>query len=197
VVDFDGKLAASQMDALQLPAHSEAMQQYFSTVAVDPGKYTVKLVVVDDAGRRGSVERLADARLTEAGPVRATDLLIADAAGTAATLPLAPVVGGDIAGKTLFAYMEIFTDTENVLGKASVTLEVASAANPSTVVERVPLELRVSQESSRCRIATGRVNISGAAPGDYVARAVVAVGLDAVGEVMRPFKIVRATETKK
>jgi hypothetical protein len=164
---------------------------------VDAGKYTVKLVVVDDAGRRGSVEMLADAHLTAAGPLRATDLLIADAAGKAATLPLAPVVGGDITGQTLYAYMELFADKADALGQASVTLEVASAADPASVVERVPLELRVSQESARFRIASGRVNIARTPPGDYVARAVVAVGLDTIGEVRRPFRIVRAPEVKQ
>ncbi|MET0216130.1 MAG: VWA domain-containing protein [Vicinamibacterales bacterium] len=197
VVDFDGKLAASQMDTLQPPAHAQAIQHYFSTVAVDAGRYTVKLVVVDDAGRRGSVEMLADAHLTATGPLQATDLLIADAAGKAATLPLAPVVGGDITGHTLYAYMELFAEAADALGQASVTLEVASALDPATVVERVPLELRVSQDSARFRIASGRVNIARTPPGDYVARAVVAVGLEAVGEVRRPFRIVRAAEAKQ
>jgi hypothetical protein len=123
--------------------------------------------------------------------VRATDLLIADAAATAGNLPLAPVVGGDISGRTLYAYMELFADAADVLGKASITLELASAAAPSIVVERVPLELQMSKDSNRFRIASGRVNISRTPPGDYIARAVVAVGLDAVGEVSRPFRIVR------
>jgi VWFA-related protein len=191
VVDFDGELAGSQFDALPPAKGEHAIQQYFSTVAVDTGKYTVKLVVVDDAGRRGSVEGIADAKLTDAGPIRATDLLIADAMGTAASLPLAPVVGGDITGNTLYAYMELFSDAADALGKASITLEVASATAPATVIERVPLELRISNDNARCRIASGRVNISRMPPGNYIARAVVAVGLDAVGEVKRPFRAVR------
>jgi len=180
---------------LPAPGQHQPLQQYFSTVVVDAGKYTVKLVVVDDAGRRGSVELLTDAHLTEAGQLRATDLLIADAAGTASTLPLAPVVGGDIAGNTLYAYMELFADTD-ALAQSSITLEIASAAAPATVLERVPLEMRVSKESSRCRIASGRVNIARMPPGDYVARAVVATGLDAVGEVRRPFRVVRTPHAK-
>jgi VWFA-related protein len=189
VVDFDGGLAGSQFDALQPPQAGHTVQQYFSTVAVDAGKYTVKLVVVDDAGRRGTVEAIADARLTDAGPLRATDLLIADATGTAATLPLAPVVGGDITGHTLYGYMEIFSDAADALVKASITLEIASAANPATVLERVPLDLRPSKDNARCRIASGRADLSRMPPGDYIARAVVAVGLDAVGEVKRPFRL--------
>ena len=191
VVDFDGKLVASQMDKiLRMQPPGERFQRYFSTVAVDTGKYTVKLVVVDDAKRQGSVETLADAHLTAAGPIRATDLLLADAAGTAATLPLAPVVGGDIAGTTLHGYMELFGDDVETLSNASVTLEIARAGGPDAL-ERVPVELRLSTENARCRIAAGRVNITRFPPGDYVARAVIAVGLDAVGEVTRSFRIVR------
>jgi VWFA-related protein len=191
VVDFDGKLVASQMDTtLRVPPPGERFQRYFGTVAVDAGKYTVKLAVVDDSRRRGSVETLADAHLTAAGPIRATDLLIADAAGTAATLPLAPVVGGDIAGTTLHGYMELFGEDAETLANTSVTLEIARRDSPDAL-ERVPVELRLSKEDTRCRIAAGRVNITRFPPGDYVARAVIAVGLDAVGQVTRPFRIVR------
>jgi VWFA-related protein len=190
VVGFDGKLAASQMDTLP-PAHDQSVQHYFSTVALDPGKYTVKFVVIDDAGRRGTVELLTDAHLTEAGPVHATDLLIADTAGAATTAQLAPVVGGDISGNTLYAYMEMFADSADALGAANVTLEVAAASAPTKVLERVPLELRVSKETARCRIAAGHANIARLPAGDYVARAVLGVGLDAVGEVKRGFRVVR------
>jgi VWFA-related protein len=194
VVDFDGKLVASQMDAALQPAAgpagNETVQRYFSTVAVDAGKYSVKLVVVDDGERRGSVEAIADARLIPAGPLRATDLLIADAAGSAAALPLAPVVGGDISGAALHGYMELFADEADLLKDASVTLEIATSAS-SDALERVPVELRISKENTRCRIAAGRVNVARFAPGDYVVRAVIALGLDEVGHVTRPFRIVR------
>ena len=59
-----------------------------------PGKYTVKFAVVDDAAgqRRTARRRAADA----AGPIRATDLLLADGLGRAGTLPLAPAVTGEL-----------------------------------------------------------------------------------------------------
>ena len=83
------------------------------------------------------------------------------------------------------------------LDQASVTLEVASAADPASVVERVPLELRCRRRALRFRIASGRVNIAELRQATTSRAAVVAVGLDAVGEVRRPFRIVRATEVKQ
>ena len=191
VVDFDGKLVTSQMDlTLQTPPRDEKLQQYFSAAPVDAGKYSVKLVVVDDSRRRGSVEVMADAHLTAAGPLRATDILIADAATAGGAVPLAPAIGGDITGTTLHAYLELFGDAAETLANANVTLEIAATAS-SPALERVPVELRPTKESSLCRIAAARVNIARFPAGDYIARAVIGVGLDAVGQVTRPFRIVR------
>ena len=128
VVDFDGKHVASQMDT-PVPATSRRegqMQRYFSTVLADPGKYTIKFAAVDES-RRGSVELKVDAGLTAAGPVRATDLLLADGVGKAGELPLAPAVSGAMVGSSLHGYLEIFADDAKVLESSSVTLEIASA----------------------------------------------------------------------
>jgi VWFA-related protein len=192
VVDFDGKLIASQMDASLkgTPASDGLSQRYFSTVLADPGKYTIKFAVVDDARRRGSVELLADARLTSAGPLRVTDLLIVDGTGGAEASPLAPVVSGDIRGKTLHGYLELFAESAETLNDASVTLEIART-DSSPALERVPVQLGTTKESVRCRIAAARINLANFPPGAYVARAVIAIGLDAVGQVTRPFTIER------
>jgi VWFA-related protein len=190
VVDFEGKHVASQMDT-PLPETARrdgTIQRYFSTVLADPGKHTVKFAVVDDA-RRGSVELLVDARLHPTGPIRATDLLLADGVGRAGALPVVPVVSGELRGNLLHAYLELFADATETLEQASVTLEIVRAET-STVLERIPVELATTKESPRCRIGAARLNISKLTQGDYVARAVIAVGLDAVGEVTRPFTIV-------
>ena len=49
--------------------------------------------------------------------------------------------------------------------------------------------LATPKESTRCRIAAAKANVSRLPPGRYVARAVIAVGLDAVGQVTRAFTI--------
>jgi len=82
----------------------------------------------------------------------------------------------------------LFADAPETLDQASVTLEIAES-DSSPVLERVPVALATPKETTRCRIAAVRVNLARFPPGDYVARAVIAVGLDAVGQVSRSFKI--------
>jgi VWFA-related protein len=193
LVDFDGKLAASQLDTT-LPASARRDGQtarYFSTVLADPGKYTLKLAVVDDAGRRGSVERVVHAALKAAGPVRVTDLLVASDAGAEGGIPLAPAVSGDFTGGTLHGYLELFADAPETLDLAAVTLEVAETET-SPALERVEVPLRAPDDDTRCRIAGAGVSLAQLPPGNYVARAVIAVGGRTIGQVTRPFSVTRA-----
>ena len=192
VVDFDGKLITSQMDS-SLPRpepENKGTQRYFSYAPVNPGKYTLKLVVVDDAGRRGSIERIIEPRLTEAGPIRATDLIIGEGADRGWALPVAPSVTGDITKGTLYSYIELFGETAEIFSRSSVTLEI-QRPDGSAPVLRVPLQLDTPKGEGECtcRVAPARVRLSDLPPGDYVARAVIAMGVDAVGQVSRPFRI--------
>jgi VWFA-related protein len=190
LVDFNGKLVASK-GASTLPRggrDGESVGRYLSTVLVDAGKFSLKLVVVDDARRRGSVERVAVADLTTAGPIRASDLLIADAAGRTSDMPLVPSVSNGITGKALDGYLELVGATAEALAQASVTLEIAENEK-APALERVPVPLLPVKENPLYRVAAVRVNIERFAPGNYVARAVIAVGLNSVGQVVRPFSI--------
>jgi VWFA-related protein len=192
IVDFDGKLITSQMDsALPRPEpEHKATQRYFSYAPVDPGKYTLKLVVVDDAGRRGSVERVIEPRLTEAGPIRATDLIIGEGADRGWALPVAPSVTGEITKGTLYSYLELFGETAETFARSSVTLEI-QRPDGSAPILRVPVQLDAPKLDGECtcRVAPARVRLSDLPPGDYVARAVIAMGLESVGQVSRPFRI--------
>jgi VWFA-related protein len=192
VVDFDGKLITSQMNsALPRPEPDQkATQRYFSYVPVDPGKYTLKLVVVDDAGRRGSVERVIEPRLTEAGPIRATDLILGEGADRGWALPVAPSVTGEITKGTLYSYIELFGETPEIFARSSVTLEIQRSDGAAPVL-RVPVQLDTPKEGGECicRVAPTRVRLSDLPPGEYIARAVIAMDLDSVGQVSRPFRI--------
>lgn len=192
IVDFDGKLITSQMDsALPRPEpEHKATQRYFSYAPVDPGKYTLKLVVVDDAGRRGSVERVIEPRLTEAGPIRATDLIIGEGADRGWALPVAPSVTGEITKGTLYSYLELFGETTEIFARSSVTLEI-QRSDGSAPLLRVPVQLDTPKLDGECncRVAPARVRLADLPPGEYVARAVIAMGLESVGQVSRPFRI--------
>ena len=192
IVDFEGKLITSQMDsALPRPEpEHKGTQRYFSYAPVDPGKYTLKLVVVDDAGRRGSLERVIEPRLTEAGPIRATDLIIGEGSDRGWALPVAPSVTGDITKGTLYSYIELFGETAETFSRSSLTLEI-QRSDGSAPLMRVPVQLDTPKTDGQCtcRVAPARVRLSDLPPGDYVAKAVIAMGVDAVGQVSRPFRI--------
>ena len=196
LVDFQNKLAGSQIDTAPSPAlrtdegGDGGTQRYFSAIVADPGKYTLKLVAVDDAGRRGSVERVVNAGLAKAGPIHATDLLVAGAAPDGGNAPLAPSVSADVTGDTLHGYLELFADAPEPLDLTSVTLEVA-ATQSSPPLQQTSVALRKPADDPRCRIVGAKLNIGKLPPGEYVARAVIAVGGRRVGQVVRPFRIAR------
>lgn len=187
VVDFDGQLVTSRMDTLPPHAGAPGPGRYFSTARVDPDRYTVKLVVVDDAGRRGSVERVADTRPRKAGPFRTTGLVLADGrnGGNAA---IAPAISGRIASGTLHAYVELMADTREALDEASVTVEIARTEE-GDALRRVPAPLEPVPGFTLGRMANVNVDVSWLPPGDYVARAEIALGLDRVGQIRRRFRI--------
>jgi VWFA-related protein len=190
LVDFDRRLAASQLDA-KLPQTAQRVgltQRYFSGAVIDRGRYTLKMAAVDDAGRRGTVERVVRAQLNAVGRFQITDLLIADSAGPDGNFPPSPTVDGDFTGGTLHAYLELFADFPEALDAASVSLEVA-ATEGSNALQRAPATLRTPTDDAGCRIAGASVNIAELPAGNYVARAVISIGTRRVGHVTRPFRI--------
>ena len=88
----------------------------------------------------------------------------------------------------LHGYLELFAEETKTLEDASVTLEIAESETSRTL-ERIPMTLATPKESTRCRVVAAKANLSKLPPGKYVARAVIAVGLDAVGQVTRAFTI--------
>ncbi|HYT75458.1 MAG TPA: VWA domain-containing protein, partial [Vicinamibacterales bacterium] len=98
------------IDAPKGPASKP--QRSFATLLVDPGEYVLKAAVVDNEGRRGSLERPVRAFLTRMSRFRATELLIGDdEGGQAAAGNVIPTVSGDISGGQLHVYLELFSDT--------------------------------------------------------------------------------------
>ena len=170
-------------------------QQYVgASDAPSPGVYVLKLAVVDNAGKRGSVEHSFRAQLTSAGQVRATDLMIAEVAATASQAGLAPAVAAEFTTDTLHGYLELYSDSPEALGSTAVTLEVAENEE-GRALDSAPAEFTRGEDSPGRRAAEGSVPIALLPPGDYVARAVIMVGGRKAGTVTRPFRIARAAAT--
>jgi hypothetical protein len=166
-------------------------QRAFATLLVDPGQYTLKAAVVDKDGRRGSLERPVRAFMTRMSRFRATELLIGDdtSGGTGAG-SVVPTVAGELSGSELFVYMELFADTAAAFAGASVAIEIVPAGG-TQVVERGTATLQAVQEDQPVRAVSGSVSTALLTPGSYVARAVVSVDGRAVGQMSRPFRIVK------
>jgi VWFA-related protein len=166
-------------------------QRAFAALLVDPGQYTLKAAVLDSDGRRGSLERPVRAFMTRMSRFRATELLIGDDtnAGTGAG-SVVPTITGDLSGDQLYAYMELFTDAPAGFEGTAATIEILPAGG-TQVVERAAATIQPVQEGQPVRAVSGSVPIALMTPGPYVARAVITVDGKPVGQMTRPFRIVK------
>ena len=191
VVDDKGNVVVSQIEqALTAAVNPKTrVQKYVGAAVVPPGTYTLRLAVVDDLGKRGSVERTFAAKITAFGQLHVTDLLIAD--DSAPGLP--PAAAADFAGGELHAYVELFSDVPERLRSATVTMEVAQHET-GRALDSVPARFQNVATPNR-RAAEAGIPIALLPGGEYVARAVISDGGRTIGQVTRPFRITRSGTT--
>lgn len=195
LVDAKGELVNSEVEAeIKTPLRPNKTQTYFGAVVADAGVYTLRVAVVDDRGKRGSVEHTFRAQLTSAGQIRITDLLIAEG-GPPGAKGLTPAVSGDFMGEQLQGYVELHSEAEEPLRAATAVLEVAEN-EMGRALDSAPARFQEGDgASSTRRVGEGTVTIALLPPGDYIARAVVSAGGRKIGQVSRPFRIVRGAPT--
>jgi VWFA-related protein len=166
-------------------------QRAFATLLVDPGQYVLKAAVVDSDGRRGSLERPVRAYMTRMARFRATELLIGDAAaGDANAGGVVPTISGDLSADQLYTYLELFSDAPGGFDGTEVAVEIV-AAGGTNVVDRAAATLQAVPGNQPVRAVSASVPIALLTPGNYVARAVVSVDGRKVGQISRPFRIVK------
>ena len=191
--DDKGKLVTSDLEKAHNTAidRQSRVQKYLGAAVVPPGVYTIKVAVVDESGRRGSVERTFTARINGFGQLHVTDLLIADNSVRGAQ-GLPPAVAADFTGDELHAYVELFSEAPEQLKNATVVMEVAQNES-ARALDSVPARFQqVPAGADRRRVAEAGVPIALLPPGEYVARAVISVSGRKVGHVVRPFRVTRA-----
>ena len=192
LVDDKGRLIHSQIDPEVKTTISPetSIQRYSGFILSDaPGPHTLKIAVVDERGRRGSVEHTFRAALTTVGEVQATDLLIADdklASGSAT-----PVVGGEFTSGIVSGYIELYSDTTDVLKNTTVMFEVAADAQARALDGAAGRVQPSTAEAPNRRTHEGSVSLALLPPGEYVARAVVSTDGRKIGQVTRPFRVGR------
>ena len=184
LVDDQGKVAASGGQRLSEVKGSDAVPMLGSEV-VDSGDYTLKFAAVDLSGRRGSVERAVRAAVVQEGGLQVGDLLLGPL--PAKDSPLRPGVDLRVAGATLRAHLELYSLDGARLKSAAVTFEVAEAADRPAILT-LPGATADAPEGDR-RVAQASIPTELLPPGDYVARAVVAVDAKPVAAMTQPFRV--------
>ena len=189
LVDEKGRLIHSQIDHdVKTPVSSDATQKYTGFILSDAtGTHTLKIAVVDERGRRGSVEHSFRAGLTEVGEVRATDLLIADEKTGAGSAQ--PVVGREFTSGTVTNYIELYAEAADILKNTTVMFEVAKDEQARALDGAAGRVQPATADSPNRRTLEGSIPLALLPPGDYVARAVVSTDGRKVGQVTRPFRV--------
>ena len=193
VVDSRDQVVSAQVEPeVTVPIRPETQTQtYLGAISTPAGTYQIKLAVVDDTGKRGSVEHTIQARLTTAGQLHLTDLLLGEEGGAGGGL--IPTVSANFKGDLLHGYLEIHSEAAEVLRSANVEFEIA-ASPEARPLETAPARFDDGSATPARRAAEAVVPIALLPTGDYIARAVVTVAGQRVGQVSRPFRITRSAE---
>lgn len=161
--------------------------QAVGVVAVPPGRYTLRLAVIDEDGRKGSVDHAFEAVLDNAGALEIADLLLFPASGSSGDELHAST---DITLQPLpySAYLELYPGGSRSLAKAGVVLEVAKDIDAPALTSAAG---RIEESDGGRVIARGPLPLALLPPGEYIARAVVLDERLRVRQV-RPFRIERS-----
>ena len=162
--------------------------QATTVIEVPPGRYLLRLAVLDANGRAGSVEHPLDASLSTVGDVEIADLLLAPAnAGAVAAVRL--VADTTIEDEPFGAYLELYSRSADLMRRAKVTIEIAEGETAPAIASADAV-LGETMDKGRY-VAQALLPLGLVPPGEYLARAVVATG-DNTSVQMRPFRLARA-----
>ena len=189
--DDKGRVITSQIDRdVKSPVSANTNIQRYTTFVLTEasGAHTLKLAVLDDKRRRGSVEHTFSPALTSVGQIQAADLLIADERPDGG--PATPAVGGELTSGMLNGYVELYAD-EDVLKNATVFFEVAENEQGRALDGAAGRAQPASPDNQKRRAIEGTVPTALLPPGEYVARAVISADGRRIGQVVRAFRVGR------
>jgi VWFA-related protein len=164
-----------------------AAVSYVTSVAVEPGLYTLKLAARDRSGRLGRVDHPVKAAVTSTagGEVEMSDLVLGPPPSAGA--PFRPSAGLELAGGALVAHLEIYARDRGRLDAVGVKVEIAAdetAPAVRTVATRSPAAATPGR-----RVFQALVPLVELPPGRYVVRASVSLAGRTIGTMTRPFRL--------
>lgn len=189
VFDEAGQQVSSRVQEVSLqPTDTPSGQllEYSTAVLVDPGNYSIRLAVVDDQGRRGSVTRQVVAYQMSGLPFAVSDLLLTDTK-EALGGGIRPIVEPRLDDDRLGAYLELYSNEPGFFDAVDVRLEIATGESGRPLATA---QGRVTPAQGSARtLAVAAVSVESLPPNVYVARAVVRRGDEVIGQLDRPFRI--------
>lgn len=198
VFDANGRQVTSGVQQAQItPIEAPAgrLLEYATAIILEPGRYTMRLALVDEAGRRGSVSRDFSAFQMIDQPFAVGDLLLSDAREADAASSVHPVVEPRLTDGRLGAYLELYSSTPGFLDGVHVQIEVARSESDAALVS-TPARLAPADAMPRT-LAAAFVRVDTLQPDVYVARAVISRDDKTIGLLSRPFRITRVTPRER
>lgn len=188
VLDKNDKIVVNRGGVSTLAPASKGVESprlLLTSVALDPGEYTVRVGAVDDTGRGGSVHHSVNARLNKGpGNISVSDLMLVPQPPVAGELPR-PRPTTVIDNEVVSAMLEMTGADQGLLGRTRVTLQISDAENGNALVNVEAKQ--VARGNVRAFAAPMRLGVL--PPGEYVARAVIVVPGQPEMRLTRPFML--------
>jgi VWFA-related protein len=186
LLDSEGMVVSSSAEkrVLSVPSGlANAPRDYLSEILVEPGNYSLRFGVVDEAGRRGGVIRDVSAWKLGGEEFALGDLLVGDA-GNGTSPRIRPGVEPRIQGN-LGAFIELYSTSTDGLDNTKVSFEIADDQDSPALVTGAS-NLLVGTEPTQ-RMAQAVLSATLLPPGRYVARARITRDGRVAGVLVRPF----------
>jgi hypothetical protein len=143
-----------------------------TSASLPPGKYTLRFGVVDDQGRRASVDRPLTLGLHQAG---ASDLQFSDVlAGVAVGGHFKPRISVDAAAGQVIALLEVYGASRAGFDKVDIEFELRGEDGASYAATRARVQATANSGVPK-GIAQGALTLGHAGPGRYTVTAALLV----------------------
>ena len=184
----DGRVAASGTDSLALPAKPRAGSALGTATwrvqfSVPPGTYLMRTIVREPGGLTGSADRRLDVRPLDGPDVTVSDLVLGSAIGGL------PVRARAFADDGLVGILETYARTPVQMEGLDVVVELRNNAGKPIVTAKPELAQADAADGGVSRRAQIALPLTGVAPGDYVAHAIVRARGEIVGERTRQVEV--------
>ncbi len=162
------------------------------SLTVDPGTYRLHVAIADSEGRVGSVTRTVEAWAMDPSSLSVGDLLLGGLSSTGPAA-LSPAVEPYINTGKMAAMVEVYGSTPERLAGVEAVLEVLQDEQHPALAT-LPMRVFPGGSPEIAAVHT-QINTAALPPGRYLARTTVRQSGNAIGHLIRPFRIVATTET--